>query len=205
MLCMVCVFLVNSAAITVVSVVSVVYLNNLPYRFDVLLDSFLFRQQTRLTVELTGFFNQEALLKVYHTKNCSYRLRRSLGWLRFSRFFSIRSASSCFSTTVAYSILPCRAAIRRDATLPLSRMEKDLCASSVWINVNRNILLCSSWLKRRKAFSTLAGDWWEKDEDWLKTVSEKWHKWIWMDQCGGANKGQCNVTVVIPCTCCTKT
>lgn len=92
------------------------------------------------------------------SKQEPYRRRSSLGWLRFSRFFSMRSARSCLSTTVAYSILPCKAAIRRDATLPRSRMEKDLCASSVWMNINRNILLWSSWLKRRKAFSTLAGD-----------------------------------------------
>lgn len=82
----------------------------------------------------------------------------SLGWLRFSRFFSMRSARSCLRTTVAYSMRPCSAAIRREATLPRSRMEKERCASSVWMNVNRNILLCSSWLNRRRAFSTLAGD-----------------------------------------------
>lgn len=92
-----------------------------------------------------------------------YRRRSSLGWFRFSRFFSMRSASSCLSTTVAYSILPCSAAMRRDATLPRSRMEKDLCASSVWMNIKRNILLWSSWLKRRKAFSTFAGDCREKE------------------------------------------
>ncbi len=97
------------------------------------------------------------------TNTISYRLSSSLGWLWFSRFFSIRSARSCLRTTVAYSIRPCSAAMRREATLPRSRMEKDLWASSVWMKVSRNILLFSSWLNKRRAFSTLAGDWEQRE------------------------------------------
>ena len=52
----------------------------------------------------------------------------------------------------------CRAAISSEATFPRSLMEKDLWASSVWMKVSRKILLLSSWLNSRSAFSTLAGD-----------------------------------------------
>ncbi|TNN59330.1 hypothetical protein EYF80_030433 [Liparis tanakae] len=53
-----------------------------------------------------------------------------------AQFLSIRSDSSCFRTPVAYSISPCRAVMMRDATLPRSRMEKDL-------QIDRNATSCS--------------------------------------------------------------
>lgn len=120
-----------------------------------------------------GFLNGHAAQ--FEAVTTSYRLSSSLGWLRFSRFFSIRSARSCLRTTVAYSIRPCNAAMRREATLPRSRMEKDLWASSVWMKVSRNILLCSSWLNKRSAFSTLAGDWEERKHliKWKKKQENK--------------------------------
>lgn len=63
---------------------------------------------------------------LFARKDNSHLLSRSLGWFLLSRFLSIRSDSSCFSTPVAYSISPCSAVMIRDATLPRSRMENDL-------------------------------------------------------------------------------
>lgn len=44
-----------------------------------------------------------------------------------------------------------------EATVPRSRMEKLLWASSVWMKVSTKARLCSSCPKRRRAFSTLGG------------------------------------------------
>lgn len=71
----------------------------------------------------------------------------------------MRSDRSCLRTPVAYSISPCSAVMMREATLPLSRMEKDRCASRVRMKVSRKCFLVSSWPNNVKAFSTLAGTW----------------------------------------------
>lgn len=66
----------------------------------------------------------------------------------------------------------CRVAISSDATFPRSLMENDLWASRVCMKVSRNILLLSSWLNRRRAFSTLAGDW--NTHTQIPCVTDKW-------------------------------
>lgn len=86
-----------------------------------------------------------------------YLLSKSFGWFLLSRFLSMRSDRSCLRTPVAYSISPCSAVMMREATLPLSRIEKDLCASNVRMKVNRKCFLVSSWPNNVRAFSTLAG------------------------------------------------
>lgn len=89
----------------------------------------------------------------------SHLLKSNLGWFLLSKFFSIRSERSCFSTPVAYSISPCRAVIIKEATLPRSRMEKLRWASKVRIKVNRKCFLFKSCPKSVKDFSTLAWTW----------------------------------------------
>lgn len=71
----------------------------------------------------------------------------------------MRSDRSCFRTAVAYSISPCSAVMMREATLPRSRMEKDLCASKVRMKVSRKCFLVRSWPNNVRAFSTFAGTW----------------------------------------------
>lgn len=97
-----------------------------------------------------------------------YLLSKSFGWFLLSRFLSMRSDRSCLRTPVAYSISPCSAVMMREATLPLSRIEKDLCASNVRMKVNRKCFLVSSWPNNVRAFSTLAGTWRRRGRRWWR-------------------------------------
>ena len=84
--------------------------------------------------------------------------------LSFSTCFSIRSANNTFSTSVAYSILPCNTTMMRDATLLMSFREKPFCSSRVWMKHRRKVLLSMRWPKARRPFSMWArlavGIWW---------------------------------------------
>lgn len=106
------------------------------------------------------------VLILSHPLILTYLLSKSFGWFLLSRFLSMRSDRSCLRTPVAYSISPCRAVMIRDATLPRSRMEKDLWASSVRMKVNRKCFLVSSWPNNVRAFSTLAGTWRTEIRGW---------------------------------------
>lgn len=101
----------------------------------------------------------------------SYLLSSSFGWFLLSRFLSMRSDRSCLRTAVAYSISPCSAVMMREATLPRSRMEKDLCASKVRMKVSRKCFLVRSWPNNVRAFSTFAGTWTEGDKGGKERVT----------------------------------
>lgn len=64
----------------------------------------------------------------------------------------MRSERSCFRTPVAYSSSPCRAVMIRDATLPRSRMEKDL--ENITNRYFKTTTHAKTWTRSAKALIT---------------------------------------------------
>lgn len=130
-------------------------------------------------------FQTSIKLAFFYTR-CFYLRRSNLGWFLFSRFFSIRSDSNCFKTSVAYSSFPWSPVMMSEATLPRSRMEKLRCISKVRMNVSRKTLLLISWAKSFRAFSTFCCPfpWTYKKKMLLRINLKSWCPldiaWFWI-------------------------